>query len=88
MEITKNKNTYRRFSIDFKIHTLLPRVWFSYWKSQAYGKSLKTFGSGFFKIHTWAGMDFNIFGCFVVFPSSAGIGPFISLVSRYEKKVI
>ncbi len=47
MEITKNKNSQARLQVFYRslIHA---RVWFSFWKSQTFGKSLKTYGSGMF----------------------------------------
>ncbi len=47
-----------------------PGVWFSFWKSQTFGKNLKTFVSrffflSFFKIHRLVWIFLRIFRCFV-----------------------
>jgi hypothetical protein len=42
MEITKNKNPY---ASSYKFLNSYSRVWFSFWKSKIFGKSLETFGS-------------------------------------------
>ncbi len=49
MEITKNKNPQARLQIFYRYFNPYLRVWwFSFWKSQIFGKSLETFGSRIF----------------------------------------
>jgi hypothetical protein len=44
MEITKNKDPLARLKIFHRFLNPNRRIWFSYWKSQIFGKSLETFG--------------------------------------------
>ncbi len=69
MEITKNKNPWARLWIFCTFLNPYPTVWFSFWKSQTFGKSLKAFGSQifffrFFYIHRLVWIFLWIFGCF------------------------
>jgi hypothetical protein len=66
MEITKNKNPYGLgywFSKDVEVH-IYPRVCFSFWNSQTFGKGLETFGSRIFflrflKFLGWYGFSYE-----------------------------
>ncbi len=69
MEITKNKNPQARLYIFYRFLNPYPRVQFSVWKSQTFGKSLETFASRisflkFLKIHRLVLIFQWIFGCF------------------------
>jgi hypothetical protein len=75
MEITKNKNPKARQQIFFSFINPHPRVWFSFWKSQTFGKRLKTFGLrilffGFLKSIGWYGFSYDLL---VVFKFSKAI---------------
>ena len=48
MEITKNKNPWARPQIFYRFLNPYTRVWFSFWKSQTFGKTLEAFGSRIF----------------------------------------
>ncbi len=52
IEITKNKNLLPRLWIFYRLYAY-PRMWFSVWKSQTFGKSLQTFGSQNFLIESF-----------------------------------
>ncbi len=60
MEITKNKNPTPRLQILYRFLNPYSRVRFSFWKSQTFGKSLKTLVRGFFSL------DFGFFHGFLV----------------------
>ncbi len=60
MEITKNKNPQASLQIYYNLNPYT-RVWVFLWKSQIFGKSLKTFGTQIFFLrflNPQAGMDF------------------------------
>ncbi len=43
MKITKNKNPQDKLEIVYRFLNLYPWEWFTFWKSQTFGKSLETF---------------------------------------------
>ncbi len=60
-----SSNTFRSIEKCFSCRFLnpYPRVWFSFWKSQTFGKSLETFGSRTFLLrflNLYVSMDFPI----------------------------
>jgi hypothetical protein len=61
METTKNKNSQASLSFYRFLNPYL-RVWFSFGKSQTFGKSVKTVSS-IFEIHrlVWISIDFWLF---------------------------